>query len=205
MSSNTTYTVFINDEAGETRSRKNKAIELAEQAFATNPKDKVEVRTNAGTVVWPAPEVEVAEAPVTEPSNRTKPFSRVEDPNFEIEAPEGYEPAYTRARVSAVVFRKTGEKGDYVVVQVDGEGKVVVNESAANTTEAREITNRLAAEHREAKAKADAEAKETRDREKAEKAEAKAKADADKAAAKEAARVAKETEAAEAEAELVNA
>ena len=193
MSSSTTYTVFINDEATESRSKKSKAVELAEQALARNDKDAVEVRTGAGTVVWPAPEASEVVAPEAEAtaSNRTKPGTRTEVPTFEIEAPEGYEAAYTRPRVLAVVFRHETEKGDYLVIQVDGEGTVIKTEAASNTTEARVITNRLADEHR----KAVAEAKEKAD---AEKQAAKDKKAADKQAALEA----KEAAAAAADAEV---
>lgn len=180
MSSNsTTYTVFVNGTEGESRSRKGKAVEQAEIALANDASATVEVRTGTGTVVWPAPEVEVTEAPAeVTASTRTKPFTRTEDPNFEIEAPEGYEAAYTRARVSAVVFRKVGEKGDYLVLQVNGEGEVILTEAAVNTTEAREITNRLADEHRVAQEAAKV-------AKAAEKAAAKEAKDAEKAAARE--------------------
>lgn len=203
MSKNsTTYTVFINDAAGETRSRKNKAVELAEQALAFDPARTVEVRTNAGTVVWPvqeadAPEVEVAAAAAA--SNRSKPGTRTETPTFDVPEIEGYEPAYTRANVKAVVFR--GE-GGYLVVTVK-DGKEVTREEAANTTEARVITNRLAAElkvAREAEKEAEkaaklqkaADAKAAREAKAAEVAVEKAQ----KAADKETARLEKEAAAA---------
>lgn len=198
MSKNsTTYTVFINDEAGETRSRKSKAVELAEQALAFDPTRTVEVRTNAGTVVWPAPEADVSEAPEVEAvaSNRSKPGTRTETPTFDVPEIEGYEPAYTRANVKAVVFR--GE-GGYLVVTVK-DGQEITREEAANTIEARVITNRLAAEHKvardaekeaekAAKAKKAADAKAAREAKAAEAIAEKAR----KAADKEAARKAKE-------------
>lgn len=207
MSSTTTYTVFVNGTEGESRSKKAKGVEQAEIALANNADALVELRTAAGNVVWTSAEdqapVEAAEVAATT-SNRTAPFTRTEDPNFEIEAPEGYEAAYTRARIKAVVFRHLTEKGDYLVVQVDGAGEVVVEEAATNTTEARVITNRLADEHRVAVQKAKDEAKALKDAEKVAKAEAKAAALAEKEA--EAAAAATEDEApAEVEAELQDA
>lgn len=198
MSKNaTTYTVFINDTAGENRSRKSKAIELAEQALAFDPARTVEVRTNAGTVVWPTPEAFVdqveakdeADAEAKAASNRSKPGTRTETPNFEFPEIKGFEPAYVRANVKAVVFR--GE-GGYLVVTVK-DGAEVTREEAANTTEARVITNRLAAEHKAAR---DAE----KEAEKAKKDAAKAKKDADREAKKVADQEAKDKRAADKEA-----
>lgn len=194
MSKNTKYTVKVNDAETESRSKKASAIEIAEQAWASDSKAVVEVVTDAGTVVWTNQEVEAeVEAEVTEAtSNRAKPYTRTDASDALPEAVDGYELAYTRNRVRAGVYRK--DKA-YLVVQFDAAGAEVLREEASNTTQAREVTNRLADEH----AKAVAEAKA------AEKA-AKEKAKADKVAEKAAKLAEKEAEAAKAdEAELVEA
>jgi hypothetical protein len=180
----TTYTVFINNNDVDSRSKKSKAIELAEQALATQPDANVEVRTAAGTVVWPeVTDVTEQVAEVVTTSGHSKPWTRTETPNFEAPAISGYTAAYTRARVGAVVYRKDGVKGDYLVVTVKA-GKVTEKVAVTNTVEAREVTNELAAKHRAAldaaKVKADAE----KEAAKVAKAEAKVKADAEKVEAK---------------------
>lgn len=203
MSKNTTtYTVFTNDTAGESRSRKGKAIELAEQALAFDPTRTVEVRTNAGTVVWPeAPEADAPEAdsPETEVtvSNRSKPGTRTEVPTFDVPKIPGYEVAYTRALIPAAIYR--GEGGLLVVTVKDG--KEVTREEAANTTEARVITNRLSEERRVRREAEKAAEAQTKLDAKTAKAAAKAKADQEKADAKAATLAAKEKAAADAEAE----
>ena len=158
--SNTTYTVFVDDAAveGETRSKKAKAIELAE----LHTEGVVEVRTDAGTVVWPETTDEVET-----PAKVGGPWTRIES-GVKFEAPEieGYVLAYARNRVEAGVYRALDKSG-WLVVQGDERWEV------KNTTEAREITNDLAAKHREkikaakeAEAKAKAEAKAAKEKEK---------------------------------------
>lgn len=182
MSSTTTYTVFTNDVAGESRSRKGKAVEQAEIALANDATATVEVRTSAGNVVWPeATEAEVTpteDGEVTT-SNRARPYTRTDESEALPAEVDGYELAYTRNRVNAGVYRSGKE---YLVVQFDKAGDEIMREDAANTKEAREITNRLADEHREAQEAAKAKAKAEKDAEKAAKLAAKEKAAADAAA-----------------------
>jgi len=187
MSSNTTYEILVNDEVIDSKSKKSSAVEIAEAAHAEDTTRKVEVKTNAGNSVM-----------VLEPKTKgARPWTRTEThDSIEVEVPEGYTVAYTRARVGAVVAR-ADDKSGWLVITADG------STPAENTKVARELTNKLAADHkveqekaREAQAVAKAEAKAKRD---AERAEAKAVKEAEKAAkaqAKADAKAAKEAEAA---------
>lgn len=196
MSNNTTYSIIVNDEIVGTKSKKDRAIEVAEAQHAEDRTREVKVVTNAGT------EVLVLEAKVP----GAKPWTRTEDHELELEVPDGYTVAYTRNRVGALVAR-ADDKSGWVVITADGVTEV------ANTKEAREVTNALATAHKERRAaeleaeKAEkAEAKAKREQERAEKAAAKAAEKEAKAKAKAEARAAKEAEAAAAEAEdLVSA
>lgn len=158
----TTYTVFLNGTAveGETRSRKATVIELAE---ARKGEGQVEVRTGNGTVVHT----------VNAPQVHAKPWTRTDSTEaFDAPEIEGYTLAYKRNRVQAGVYR-SNDKAGWLVVQ--GEDRF----EAKTTVEAREITNRLAAEH---KARREAE----REAARVAKAEAKAAKEAAKAEAEEA-------------------
>jgi len=169
--SNSSYTVVSAEGLIATRSSKASAIKLADEARGDL---EIIVTTSRGTVVHTV-------RPLRE---RAKPFTRTEVPTFEAPAVKGFTVAYTRARIQTVVLR-ADDKSGYLVLHVP----TGVKTEAANTTEAREITNKLG----EALAK--------------QKAEKAAEEKAEKAAAREAKRVAKEAEAAATEqpAELVEA
>jgi len=210
MSSNTSYTVFLNDEQVESKSKKDRAIAVADALRGDNPDAVIEVKTGAGTVVHT----------VRMKGTHSKPWTRTETHDgIEVEVPSTHTVAYTRARVGAVVAR-ANDKSGWLVITASGD-----TFEAENTKEAREITNQLAADHRKvveaekdqaakdraaAKEKRDADrqaAREAKDKEKAEKAEAREKAKAEKARLAEEAKAAKEqakadkAAAAEAEAE----
>lgn len=160
MSNSTKYTVATVNGEIATRSSKASAIKLADE---NRGPVAVTVTTGAGNVVHTVDPV----------GTRAKPFTRTETPTFEAPELKGFVAAYTRARIQTVVYRAVDRSG-YLVLHVPTETRL----EAANTTEAREHTNALAAAHKEAKAKLEAEQK------------------AEKAAAKEAKRLAKEEAAA---------
>ena len=141
---NTTYTVSTATSTIGTRSSKQAAIKLAEANKGT---DAVEVHTNKGTLVHTVPAV----------GTRAKPFTRTEVPSFDAPAREGFEVAYSRKRVAAVIYRATQPAEDedrYLVVQLTTGAEWAV----ANTTEARKVTNALADIRRKAQAEAAAQA-----------------------------------------------
>lgn len=180
MSQPTVYTVqSVHADGVEdlgSRSRRQAAEKLANELF--DGTTTVQVVTAAGNVLLS----------LAARGKRFAPWTRTET----VDAPAiaGFTPAYTRNRVGAVVYR-ANDKSGWLVVTADSQ----VN--AANTAEARAITNQLAADHRDAVAQDKAEAKAARavakaevDAERLAKREAKA---ADKAA-KAAAKAAKEAE-----------
>jgi len=171
MSASTTYTVATSAGLIGTRSSKASAIKMAEDARGEL---EVVVTTAKGTVVHTV-------RPLRE---RAKPFTRTEQATFEVPAVKGFTVAYTRRRIQTAVLRADDRSG-YLVLHVP----TGVRTEAANTTEARELTNKLAEVHAEERAARLAQEK------------------ADKQAARDAKRAAKEAEAAEAEqpAELVEA
>lgn len=187
MSQNTQYNVVMAGETVDSRSSKQAAIRLAEATALENPAETIEVTTSNGTVVHTVEP--------TQGKRGFRPWTRTEThEGMEVEVPEGFVVAYTRKRVGAVVARSEAKDG-WLVLTVAGD-----QFEASNTKEAREITNDLAAKHREA-------AEQAKEAAKVAKAEAKAKREADRAAAKEAKeaekeakRLAKEAAAAEAEA-----
>jgi hypothetical protein len=186
MSTNSNYNVVIAGETVATKSKKAQAIADAEARFTADPTLTIEVQTGAGTVV------ETFEPKV----GGSKPWTRTEDHEMELEVPDGYTVAYKRTRVGALVAR-ADDKSDWIVITEQGV------EHVKNTVDARMLTNALAAAHkeaqvavREAAAQAKAEAKVKRDAEKAEKAAAKEAEKAEKAAAKQAEKDAKEAAAA---------
>lgn len=157
MSNHTTYTVFLNGTEVETRSRKESAIQIADSKAAENPFATLTVVTSAGT------EVHRVEPPVSKGKN-FKPWTRTETPKFEAPEIAGFTPAYVRNRIGAVVYRANDRSGWLVV-----ETKTGKQHNAVNTAEAREITNKLAADRRAAK---EAEAKEAKEAKEAAKADA---------------------------------
>lgn len=199
--STTSYSIKVDGEQVDTRSKKDKAIELADGLRGDNETAEITVE-NASTndVVHTVAPAETGR----------RPWSRVEENTLGLEVPEGYTPSYKRTRVKALVCRADDRSGLIVITPDE-------TFQAKNTKEAREITNKLAADFAlkraeekaaEAKVKADEKAKKD-----AEKAAAKAKADAEKAEkAAEKARKAEEAkeakeakEAADAAAEAENA
>jgi hypothetical protein len=185
---NTTYDILVNDEVVDNKSKKSAATELAEAKHAEDTTQKVEVKTSNGTSVL-----------VLEPKTKgARPWTRTEThDSIEVEVPEGYTVAYTRARVGAVVAR-ADDKSGWLVITTDGN-----QTPAENTKVAREITNQLAADHkveqekaRQAELIAKAEAKAKRDADRAEAKAAKEAEKAEKARLKAEAKAAKEAEAA---------
>lgn len=167
MSNPTQYLVLVGGKEVGRKSKKATAIDFAEGLRAENPDATIEVQTGAGTVVHT----------VKMKGTHAKPWTRTETHDgIEVEVPRGYTVAYTRKRVGAVVAR-ADDKSGWVVLTESGDSYEV-----ANTIEAREVTNTLAAEH-------------AKQREAEKKAEAKRKADAKAAKAKAAAKE-KETAAA---------
>jgi hypothetical protein len=190
MSSNTTYNVVVNDEVVDTKSKKNTAIEAGQALFDADKSVRVSIQTSAGN------EVHAFEPQGT----HSKPWTRVQEHDLDLEVPAGYTVAYTRTRVGALVAR-ADDKSNWIVITEDGVTKV------ENTTQAREFTNALAATHKEKQAEARAQAEiakaEKKAAREAERAETKAAKDAEKAekaAAKAAAKAEKEAEKAAADA-----
>lgn len=189
--SNSQYNIVVNGETVGTKSKKSTAISAAEELYSQDSTHTVEVQTSNGTVVHT---INARTGKNARPWTRTEPVG-----DLELAVPAGYTVAYKRTRVGALVARANDRSG-WMVITATG------NTPAVNTKEAREITNQLAASHKEAQAaeaekaaKAKAEAKAKRDQERA---EAKAAKEAEKAAKREA----KEKAAAEAaEQELVSA
>lgn len=179
MSNSTTYLVLVDGEQVATKSKKASAIEVAEGLRAERPDAAIEVQTDKGTVVHT----------VKMKGTHAKPWTRTETHDgIEVEVPAGYEVAYTRKRVGAVVARATDKSG-WLVLTESGDSYEVTN-----TVQAREVTNTLAAEHakqREADKKAEAErkaeTKRQRETDRAAAREAKEKEKAEKKAAAEAA------------------
>lgn len=164
MSNATTYLVLVAGTEVARKSKKQSAVDFAEGLRVENPTDTIEVHTGAGTVVHS----------VKVKGTHAKPWTRTETHDgMEVEVPAGFTVAYTRKRVGAVVAR-ADDKSGWVVLTEGGDTYEV-----ANTVEAREVTNQLAAQHREERA-AQLEA------DKKAKAKAKAKREADRAAAREA-------------------
>ena len=129
----TTYIVTAFDAAGAHddfahRANKPAAIRLADERRAETG-EAVQVRTNAGTVVY-----EVAAVKHRVIKTRTPKYTRVETnlPELgEVAVPDGYDVAYARTRGKLLVLRKRGVKGDYQVLDVTtGEAH-----PAANTKE----------------------------------------------------------------------
>ena len=163
MSNPTQYLVLVGGTEVARKSKKQSAIDVAEGLRAENATATIEVQTGAGTVVHT----------VKVKGTHAKPWTRTETHDgIEVEVPAGYEVAYTRKRVSAVVARSESKDGWLVITPAE-------TFEAANTIEAREITNRLAADH--AKQRAAEKAQAAKDRE-----AAKAKREADRAAKAEA-------------------
>lgn len=169
MSNNATqYLVVLNGETVATKGNKQSAIRAAEAVASEHPAETVEVQTSGGKVVHT---IEASQG-----KRGFKPWTRTEThEGMEVEVPEGYVVAYTRKRVGAVVARSEAKDG-WMVITVAGD-----QVEAANTKEAREITNQLAADHR-AQREADKKAE----------AERKAQAKKDREAAREQARKDKE-------------
>lgn len=173
MSNSTQYLVLVGGTEVARKSKKASAIEAAEGLRSENPDATIEVTTDKGTVVHT----------VKMKGTHAKPWTRTEThEGIEVEVPAGYTVAYTRKRVGAVVAR-ADDKSGYLVLTAAGDSF-----EAANTVEARQVTNQLAADHakarqaeKEADAKAKAERKAQRDKERAEAREAKEKAKAEKA------------------------
>lgn len=149
----TTYEVKVNGETVETRSKRDKAIAVAEALDAVGT---IEVVTNAGTVVHT---IERGEA-----GTHFKPWTRVEQPTkFEAPAIAGYTPAYVRNRVKAIVYRANDRSG-WLVLDTVSDART----ECKTTAEAREVTNAMAVAHKEAKEAAAAEAKAAKEAAKAE-------------------------------------
>lgn len=162
MSSNTKYNVTVNGEVVETKSKKSTAVEHANALFAEDKTREIKVVTESGTEVHT----------LSPKTSGAKPWTRTETyDGLEIEVPAGYTVAYKRTRVGAVVAR-ADDKSGWLVLQVDAEPI-----EAANTVEARQITNDLAAAYKTRKAEEAEQAAKA-------KADAKAKRDAERAAAK---------------------
>jgi hypothetical protein len=140
MTKNTKYSINVNGAEQATRSSKPAAVALAETLKGEG--NLVEVVTGAGTVVHTI-------APVTK---RAKPFTRTETPKGEVEIPAGFEVAYQRVRVAALVLRAVDKDHTprYLVLQTT----TGTSFEAANTTEARVITNAMAAHRKSEAAKA---------------------------------------------------
>lgn len=191
MSKNTTYEIIRNDEVIGSKSKKAQAVEAAQAFHAEDPSQEVTVRTSAGTVV----------ETIAARGKHASPWTRTEDFDLELDVPAGYTVAYKRNRVGALVAR-ADDKSGWIVITEDGVTEV------ANTTEAREFTNSLAAAYKvrkeqEAKEAAELKAQAKLDREKA-REEARAAKEAEKAAKAEekaAAKAQKEAEKAAADAE----
>jgi hypothetical protein len=191
MSNPTSYLVMVAGVEVDRKSKKATAIEKAIALRAENPSDTIEVQTGAGNVVHTVPVK----------GTHAKPWTRVQEHNLtDITVPAGYEVSYVRARVGALVCRAQDKSGLLVVTKDE-------TFEAKNTIEAREITNKLAADYAAKREAEKAELrKEVEDRKAArakaaqEKRDAAAKAKAEKAAQKEAEKAAKEAEAAEEEA-----
>ena len=192
MPNHTSYNVLVDGTQVDSKSKKDRAIQIADGLRAENPTATIEVQTSAGTVVHT----------VKVKGTHAKPWTRTETHDgIEVEVPAGYEVAYTRKRVGAVVARSEAKDGWLVLTEAGDSFE------AKNTIEAREITNDLAAKHAEARAaqkaadaEARAEAKAKREADRAAAKEAKEKEKADKRAAKEAAAAAEAPAEAEAEA-----
>jgi colicin import membrane protein len=184
--SNSEYNVVINDETVETKSKKAQAIAAGEARFNEDKSVRVSIQTGAGTEVH-----------AFEPQGKhSKPWTRTEEHDLDLEVPAGYTVAYKRNRVGALVAR-ADDKSNWIVITADGVTEV------ENTTQAREVTNELAAAYKTARAEAveaakaeKAEAKVKRDAEREEKRLAKEQEKAEKAAAKEAAKAEKAAQAA---------
>lgn len=167
-SSNTSYTVQLDgtDVAEGTRSKKARAIELADQVASDNPEGTVTVVTGSGAEVYRRDAAKVG--------SHFRPWTRTEThDDIEVEVPEGYVVSYTRKRVGAVVARSEAKDGLLVITEA---GETF---EAKNTKEARMITNDLAAKRAETVAA-------LREQEAKDRAEAKAKRDEERAAAKQA-------------------
>lgn len=165
MSNSTQYLVKLDGAEVATKSKKVAAIEVAEGLRAEHPTSMIEVETSTGTVVHT----------VKAKGAHSKPWTRTEKHDgIEVEVPAGYEVAYTRKRVGAVVARSEGKDG-WLVLTESGESF-----DAKNTVEARDITNKLAEDYRTKREAAQLE-------EAAKRAEAKLARDAERQAKKEAA------------------
>jgi flagellar biosynthesis GTPase FlhF len=164
VSKNTTYNILVNGEVVASKSKKASAVEAADALRGDNPDASIEVQTGAGNVVHT----------VKVKGKHSAPWTRTETHDgIEVEVPAGYTVGYTRSRVGAVVAR-ADDKSGWLVLTADGQSL-----EAANTKEAREITNGLAADYAASREEAKA-------AEKVAKAEAKAKRDKERAEAKEA-------------------
>jgi hypothetical protein len=192
MSRNTQYLILVAGEQVDSKSKKDRAIAVAEGLRAENPEATIEVQTGSGNVVHT----------VKVKGTHAKPWTRTEThEGMEIEVPAGYVVSYTRKRVGAVVARSEAKDGLLVLTESGDRFEV------ANTKEAREVTNDLAAKHREAREtdkqadkQARAEAMVKREQDRAEAKAAKEAEKARKAQEKADAKAAKEAAAAEAEA-----
>lgn len=141
----TQYNIVMADKVVETRSSKPAALNFAETLASDNPDQPIRVETGAGNVVH--------EIATNGQQGKTyfKPWTRVEvTDKVTLEVPAGYTVAYVRSRVNALVARANDRSG-WLVITPEG------NVPAANTAEAREITNSLAAQLKERKAKEKAE------------------------------------------------
>lgn len=136
---NTQYNIVMADKVVETRSSKPAALNFAETLASDNPDQPIRVETGAGNVVH--------EIATNGQQGKTyfKPWTRVEvTDKVTLEVPAGYTVAYVRSRVNALVARANDRSG-WLVITPEG------NVPAANTREAREITNGLAETLRKAK------------------------------------------------------
>lgn len=139
MSRNRTqYVVTLNGTEVASRTEKPAAIKLAQVLVENDTTVTAQVTAEpSGKVVfeYTAPKGETK-------SERAKPFTRTIPADTNVPAPEGYVAAYNRRRTGAVVFRALPDADVSSPYLVAAYGTLT---PAANTVEARAITNGLEA------------------------------------------------------------